>query len=62
MRCSITRASPAASATGFSRSSAIPDEPGTHPELVLRVRQFLDYQERARAHAARVAAQRTSFQ
>ena len=41
---------------------AIPDEPGTHPELVLRVRQFLDYQEKARADAARFAAQRTSFQ
>jgi HEAT repeat protein len=30
----------------------VPDQPGNHPEFVVRVRQFIEYQEKARARAA----------
>jgi hypothetical protein len=41
---------------------AIPDEPGIHPEFARRVRQFVEYQERAHARAAAGAARRVSIQ
>ncbi len=41
---------------------AIPDQPGIHPEFARRIRQFLDFQERARARTTADMVRRVSIQ